>query len=89
MMPVSVPKVLCRPPGQKQMEWVDLWEAYVSVVWRAGGGLHMRVILVRAGGRKGVHAWCSLLLGCTHTCMHIAFACLHATATAGAMRCVT
>ncbi len=30
MMPVSVPKVLCRPPGQKQMEWVDLWEAYVS-----------------------------------------------------------
>ncbi|PNH01836.1 hypothetical protein TSOC_012242 [Tetrabaena socialis] len=29
MMPVSVPKVLCRPPGQKQMEWVDLWEAYV------------------------------------------------------------
>jgi hypothetical protein len=34
MMPVSVPKVLVRPPGQKQMEWVDLWEAYVS---RAGG----------------------------------------------------
>ncbi|KAG2501644.1 hypothetical protein HYH03_000148 [Edaphochlamys debaryana] len=28
MMPVSVPKVLCKPPGQKQMEWVDLWEAY-------------------------------------------------------------
>mmetsp|Transcript_17134 Transcript_17134/g.36988 ORF Transcript_17134/g.36988 Transcript_17134/m.36988 type:complete len:271 (+) Transcript_17134:28-840(+) len=28
MMPVSVPKVLCRPPGQRQMEWVDLWEAY-------------------------------------------------------------
>ncbi|GIL92696.1 hypothetical protein Vretimale_19423 [Volvox reticuliferus] len=28
MMPVSVPKVLVRPPGQKQMEWVDLWEAY-------------------------------------------------------------
>ncbi|KAG2435689.1 hypothetical protein HXX76_006889 [Chlamydomonas incerta] len=28
MMPVSVPKVLCRPPGQRQSEWVDLWEAY-------------------------------------------------------------
>lgn len=27
---VQVPKVLCRPPGQRQMEWVDLWEAYVS-----------------------------------------------------------
>ena len=30
MMPVSVPKVLVRPPGQRQSEWVDLWEAYVS-----------------------------------------------------------
>jgi len=28
MMPVSVPKVLMRPPGQRQSEWVDLWEAY-------------------------------------------------------------
>jgi ATP-dependent Clp protease protease subunit len=31
MMPVSVPKVLMRPPGQRQSEWVDLWEAYVSL----------------------------------------------------------
>ena len=31
MMPVSVPKVLVRPPGQRQSEWVDLWEAYVSL----------------------------------------------------------
>jgi hypothetical protein len=30
MMPVSVPKVLIRPPGQRTSEWVDLWEAYVS-----------------------------------------------------------
>lgn len=28
MMPVNVPKVLVRPPGQRQSEWVDLWEAY-------------------------------------------------------------
>lgn len=28
MMPVSVPKVLVRPQGQRQYEWVDLWEAY-------------------------------------------------------------
>eukprot|EP00798_Chlamydomonas_sp_ICE-L_P016476 gene16476-22698_t len=28
MMPVSVPRVLVRPPGQRQSEWVDLWEAY-------------------------------------------------------------
>lgn len=25
---VSVPKVLVRPPGEKQYEWVDLWESY-------------------------------------------------------------
>lgn len=25
---VSVPKVLCRPPGERQYEWVDMWEAY-------------------------------------------------------------
>ncbi len=31
MMPVSTPKVLVRPPGERQMEWVDLWEAYVSM----------------------------------------------------------
>lgn len=29
MMPVSTPKVLVRPPGERQMEWVDLWEAYI------------------------------------------------------------
>lgn len=28
MMPVSTPKVLVRPPGQRQYEWVDLWESY-------------------------------------------------------------
>lgn len=39
MMPVSVPKVLCRPPGQKQSEWVDLWEAYVSTAALVGAGL--------------------------------------------------
>jgi len=31
---VSVPKVLVRPPGQRQYEWVDLWESYVSSGWR-------------------------------------------------------
>ena len=38
MMPVSVPKVLVRPPGQRQSEWVDLWEAYVSqrAAWEYG-----------------------------------------------------
>lgn len=38
MMPVSVPKVLVRPPGQRQSEWVDLWEAYVSqrAAWGCG-----------------------------------------------------
>jgi hypothetical protein len=30
MMPVSTPKVLVRPVGQRQYEWVDLWESYVS-----------------------------------------------------------
>ena len=30
MMPVAAPKVLMRPPGQRQFEWVDMWEAYVS-----------------------------------------------------------
>jgi hypothetical protein len=30
MMPVSTPKVLVRPQGQRQYEWVDLWESYVS-----------------------------------------------------------
>lgn len=30
MMPVNTPKVLVRPAGQRQYEWVDLWEAYVS-----------------------------------------------------------
>jgi len=30
MMPVAAPKVLVRPPGQRQFEWVDMWEAYVS-----------------------------------------------------------
>jgi hypothetical protein len=30
MMPVSVPKVLVRPPGERQYEWMDLWESYVS-----------------------------------------------------------
>ncbi|WIA08088.1 hypothetical protein OEZ85_007551 [Tetradesmus obliquus] len=28
MMPVSTPKVLVRPVGQRQYEWVDLWESY-------------------------------------------------------------
>ncbi|GBF94594.1 ATP-dependent Clp protease proteolytic subunit [Raphidocelis subcapitata] len=28
MMPVAAPKVLMRPPGQRQFEWVDMWEAY-------------------------------------------------------------
>jgi len=28
MMPVSTPKVLYRQPGQRQYEWVDLWESY-------------------------------------------------------------
>lgn len=28
MRAVSVPKVLVRPPGQRQYEWMDLWEAY-------------------------------------------------------------
>ncbi|KAF8072412.1 CLPR2 [Scenedesmus sp. PABB004] len=28
MMPVSTPKVLVRPQGQRQYEWVDLWESY-------------------------------------------------------------
>lgn len=28
MMPVNAPKVLVRPQGQRQYEWVDLWEAY-------------------------------------------------------------
>ncbi len=32
MMPVSVPKVLVRPPGQRTSEWMDLWEAYVSLM---------------------------------------------------------
>jgi hypothetical protein len=31
MMPVNTPKVLVRPQGQRQYEWVDLWEAYVSM----------------------------------------------------------
>ena len=31
MMPVSTPKVLYRQPGQRQYEWVDLWESYVSI----------------------------------------------------------
>ena len=31
MMAVNVPRVLVRPPGQRQYEWVDLWEAYVSI----------------------------------------------------------
>eukprot|EP00775_Hariotina_reticulata_P003425 gene3425-3697_t len=30
MMPVSTPKVLVRPQGQRQYEWMDLWESYVS-----------------------------------------------------------
>lgn len=29
MMPVSVPKVLVRPQGERQYEWMDLWESYV------------------------------------------------------------
>jgi ATP-dependent Clp protease protease subunit len=29
-MAVSVPKVLVRPPGERQYEWMDLWESYVS-----------------------------------------------------------
>lgn len=33
MMPVSTPKVLYRAPGQRQYEWVDLWESYVSGGW--------------------------------------------------------
>lgn len=28
---VCVPQVAVRPPGQRQYEWVDLWEAYVSM----------------------------------------------------------
>lgn len=28
MMPVAAPKVLVRPPGSRQYEWMDLWEAY-------------------------------------------------------------
>lgn len=30
MMPVSTPKVLVRPVGQRQYEWVDLWDAYAQ-----------------------------------------------------------
>lgn len=30
MRAVNTPKVLYRHPGQKQYEWVDLWESYVS-----------------------------------------------------------
>lgn len=32
--------MLVRPPGERQSEWVDLWEAYVSmeVVGHEGGG---------------------------------------------------
>ncbi|GFH12345.1 ATP-dependent Clp protease proteolytic subunit [Haematococcus lacustris] len=28
MMPVNTPKVLVKPAGQRQYEWVDLWESY-------------------------------------------------------------
>lgn len=28
MMPVATPKVLVRPKGSRQFEWMDLWEAY-------------------------------------------------------------
>ncbi len=38
MMPVSTPKVLVRPQGQRQYEWVDLWESYVSASALLGGG---------------------------------------------------
>jgi hypothetical protein len=30
MMAVAAPKVLMRPPGERQFQWVDMWEAYVS-----------------------------------------------------------
>jgi hypothetical protein len=38
MMPVSTPKVLYRQPGQRQYEWVDLWESYVSDSRMGGRG---------------------------------------------------
>ncbi len=58
MMPVSVPKVLCRPPGQKQSEWVDLWEAYVSIVPRGRAGRHCSSSSSWTVGGVGFRAVC-------------------------------
>lgn len=50
MMPVSTPKVLVRPQGQRQYEWVDLWESYVSA---AGLGFERFLLQLHLNGFVG------------------------------------